>query len=70
MYGECRDPSQARGVRFLELELQVVVSSLAWMLGTRLKSSARAAFALNHCAISLASIDIILKYYLYIVYSK
>ena len=37
-----------------ELELQVVVSCWIWVLGTKLRSSARAASALNHWVISPA----------------
>ena len=37
----------------LELELQTDVSCLAWIMGTKLGSSARAVCNLNHLAISL-----------------
>lgn len=42
---------QERAVDFLELGLQVMVSSLVWAPGTKLGSSARAAIALNCRAI-------------------
>jgi hypothetical protein len=35
----------------LKLELQMVVSHQPWSLGTKLKSSARTAYVLNHQAI-------------------
>lgn len=38
----------------LELDLQAVVSCLTWGLGPELRSSARAAHALNHLVISPA----------------
>lgn len=38
----------------LELELQEVVCHLAWMLGLKLRSSAKAAGTVNHWAITLA----------------
>lgn len=42
---------QERALDFLELGLQVTVSSLVWVLGTKLEYSARAVIALNCRAI-------------------
>lgn len=47
-------PAKARrgGSEPLEVELQAVVSFMTWVLGTRLRPSAKTAFALNHGATS------------------
>lgn len=45
---------QKRALDFPELELQVVVSSLAWVLGALPESSAREARARNSCTVPLA----------------
>ena len=42
------------GIGTLELDLEEVMSHLRWVLGTEPRSSARAASALNLCAISPA----------------
>lgn len=39
---------EAKGVNSLDLELQIVVSCLLWVLGLELWSSRRAATALRH----------------------
>lgn len=41
-------PKEARGFLLLELELQVVVGCLAWVLEIRLRSSEGAVYTLNH----------------------
>lgn len=37
-----------RGIDFLELEFQAVVSQLMWVLGTKFGSSGREVYALRH----------------------
>jgi hypothetical protein len=44
----------------LELDLLVLVDSLMWVLGVKLKSIGRAAGALNHAVISSATMQDIL----------
>jgi hypothetical protein len=51
---------QKSGSDSLELELQRIATHLTWVMGTELLSSARAASALNHRAISPAFV-IVLK---------
>lgn len=46
-------PMEARVLYCLELELQVIVSYLTWVLGVELRSSARAVHALTHRDVSL-----------------
>lgn len=46
----CHQPP-GEGIRSLELELEVVVSCLAWVLGTKCMFPRRAASTLNHWAI-------------------
>jgi hypothetical protein len=39
--------AKARGVRFPKLGIRVIVTHLAWVLGTKLRSSGRATHALT-----------------------
>lgn len=47
---------QLRALHHLELELEVVVSLLKWVQGTKLRSSIGATSNLNHCTVSTAPI--------------
>lgn len=60
---------QKRAFSLLELELQVVVSSLMWVLGTEPKSSVSSASALNlnHWANSPAPQVVVLNPYIQIL---
>lgn len=50
---ECRRPRRPEASDSLKLELQALVSHLAWVLGIKRKTSGRVVHALNHGAISL-----------------
>lgn len=53
---ECKWPKGQKGASGpLQLELQIVVSSLVWVLGTDLQFFARVEHAFNHWANSIAS---------------
>ena len=59
--------SQKRMSRPLELELKVSVTHLAWLLGTKVRSSARAVYSLNHCIISPVPWNWLIKRFSYFI---